>query len=211
MLGKNWQEITRQDVENLIVEISKKYSDQKGQETHTSYDYKKILKIFVRWIKTGQRRKNPDIQEPIEIRSIRLRRVKDRLSRENLITETDLNKIIHACGENVRDKAFIMVHSEDGTRIGETLTLQIKHVLTDTLGIIIKVDGKTNARPIRLVRSLPYLSTWLNAHPFRNNPESPLWINLSHMGYGDQLSYDGVKNILAKRVKMAEQQIRHRR
>lgn len=203
MVGKNWQEVTRQDVENLIIEISKKYSDQKGQETHTSYDYKKILKIFVRWIKTGQRRKNQDIQEPIEIRSIKLRRVKDRLSRENLITETDLNKIVHACGENVRDKAFIMVHSEAGTRIGETLTLQIKHVTIDKLGAIIKVDGKTNARPIRLIKSLPHLSTWLNAHPFRNNPESPLWVNLSHHGYGNQLSYDGVKHILEKRVKLA--------
>ena len=56
MLGKNWQDITRYDVENLIVAISKKYTDSKGQETHTSFDYKKVLKIFVRWIKTGTRR-----------------------------------------------------------------------------------------------------------------------------------------------------------
>ncbi|HZS73616.1 MAG TPA: tyrosine-type recombinase/integrase [Candidatus Nitrosotalea sp.] len=203
MYGGNWQDVTKNDIDNLIVEIAKKYSNEKGQETHTSYDYKKILKIFVRWIKTGYRRKNPDLQEPIEVRNIRLRRVKDRLSRENLITEADINKIVHACGENVRDKAFITVHSEAGTRIGETLTLQIKHVMIDTMGAIIKVDGKTNARPIRLVKSLPYLASWLNAHPFRNNPESPLWINLSHHGYGDQLSYEGVSNILAKRVKMA--------
>jgi hypothetical protein len=88
MYGKTWQDITHHDVENLIVEISKKYTDSKGQETHTSFDYKKILKIFVRWIKTGNRRKDPDIQEPLEIRYIRIRRVKDRLSREDLITET---------------------------------------------------------------------------------------------------------------------------
>jgi FKBP-type peptidyl-prolyl cis-trans isomerase (trigger factor) len=96
MLNKNWQNVTRQDVDDLIVEISKKYSDQKGQEKHTSYDYKKVLKIFVRWVKIGSRRKDLDIQEPIEIRNIRLRRVKDRLSRENLITETDLDKMIPA-------------------------------------------------------------------------------------------------------------------
>lgn len=203
MLKKNWQNVTRQDVEDLTVEISKKYSDQKGQETHTSYDYKKVLKIFVRWIKTGERLKNKIDSEPIEIRSIKLRRVKDRLVRENLITETDLNKLVHACGENLRDKAFIMVHSEAGTRIGETLTLQIKHVVIDKIGVIIKVDGKTTARPIRLIKSLPYLSAWLNAHPFRTNPESALWVNLSHHGYGDQLSYDGVKSILEKRVKIA--------
>lgn len=203
MYGGNWQNISKNDVEILIIEITKKYTNEKGQETHTSFDYKKILKIFVRWIKTGNRRKNLHVQEPIEIINIRLRHVKDRLSREDLITETDLNKIIHACGENVRDKALITVHSEAGTRIGETLTLQIKHVVIDKMGAIIKVDGKTNARPIRLVKSLPYLAAWLNAHPFRNNSESPLWINLSHHGYGDQLSYEGVSNILAKRVKFA--------
>ncbi|MDE2590204.1 MAG: tyrosine-type recombinase/integrase [Patescibacteria group bacterium] len=203
MYQENWQDIKREDVDNLLLEISKKYSDAKGQETHTSFDYKKILKIFVRWIKTGNRRKDPDIPDPIEIKGIKLRRVKDRLSREDLITETDLSKLIHACGENMRDKAFISVHSEAGTRIGETLTLQIKHVVKDKLGAIIKVDGKTTARPIRLVKSLPYLAAWLNSHPFRNNPDAPLWINLSHHGYGDQISYEGVKRILEKRAKLA--------
>jgi integrase len=203
MYQKNWQDIIRSDVDNLVLEIIKKYSDAKGQETHTSFDYKKILKIFVRWVKTGNRRKDSDVSDPVEIKGIKLKRVKDRLSREDLITETDLNKVIHACGENLRDKALIAVHSEAGTRIGETLTLQIKHVVMDRLGAIIKVDGKTTARPIRLVKSLPHLASWLNAHPFRNNPDSPLWISLSHHGYGNQLSYEGVSNLLAKRVKMA--------
>ncbi|MGI0047764.1 MAG: tyrosine-type recombinase/integrase [Nitrosotalea sp.] len=203
MYQKNWADIKREDVDNLVLEISKKYSDVKGQETHTSFDYKKILKIFVRWIKTGNRRKDPDIPDPVEIKGIKLRRVKDRLSREDLITNTDLNKLIHACGENLRDKALISVHSEAGTRIGETLTLQIKHVSIDKYGAIIKVDGKTNARPIRLIKSLSHLAAWLNSHPFRDNPNAPLWINLSHHGYGDQLSYEGVKRILEKRTKIA--------
>ena len=73
MYQKNWQDVTRNDIENLLLQISKNHSDTKGQETHTSFDYKKVLKIFVRWIKTGNRLKNPDTQEPIEVRSIRTR------------------------------------------------------------------------------------------------------------------------------------------
>lgn len=39
--GGNWQDVTKNDIDNLIVKITKKYSNEKGQETHTSYDYKK--------------------------------------------------------------------------------------------------------------------------------------------------------------------------
>ncbi|MDE1861517.1 MAG: site-specific integrase [Thaumarchaeota archaeon] len=199
MYQKNWADIQREDVDNLVLEITKKYTDEKGQETHSSFDYKKILKIFVRWIKTGSRRKDPETIDPPEIRGIRLRRVKDRLSREDLTTESDVNMLIHASSNNKRDQAFIAVHAEAGSRIGETLPLQIKHVVRDKMGAIIKVDGKTTARPIRLVKSLPYLAAWLNAHPQKNDPNAPLWVNSS----GNQLSYEGMRRILAKYVKKA--------
>lgn len=201
-LKKDWSEVDADDIQKLVVTIVQKYSSS-GQETHTTADHKKVLKIFYRWFKTGSRHKDPDSLDPIEIRKIKMRRVKDRLSREDLISDADLTKILHSCGENLRDKALIAVHNEAGTRIGETLTLQIKHVVIDNYGAIIKVDGKTNARPIRLLTSAPYLTAWRNAHPFKDNPESPLWINLSKYQYGSHLTYKGAREIIKKRVELA--------
>lgn len=155
MLGKEWTKTDTEDIKKLV-DIMRKYSPN-GQETHSTQDFKKILKIFFRWFKTGSREKNPNALDPIEIRNIRIQRVKDRLAREDLISNVDLTKLLHACGENLRDKALIAVHYEAGTRIGEKLTLLIKHVEIDNYGAKIKVDGKTNARPIRLVASSPYL------------------------------------------------------
>ena len=198
-LKKNWTQTTLPDIQNLVIHFMDLYSSN-GQETNTTADHKKVLKIFFRWLKTGQRKKDPNTLDPIEIRDIRLRRVKDRLSREDLISEEDIIKIIHACGENSRDKALIYVHFESGSRIGETLTLQIKHIVFDDYGAIIKVDGKTNARPIRLLKSTPYLASWLNSHPDRNNPESPLWVNLSRYNFGSQLTYKGARQIVQKRA-----------
>ncbi|CAE6500831.1 MAG: tyrosine-type recombinase/integrase [Candidatus Nitrosotenuis sp.] len=201
-LKKEWGDVTADDIQRLVIRIIQEYSPS-GQETHTTADHKKVLKIFFRWYKTGSRRKDPDALDPVEIRKIRLKRVKDRLSREDLISDSDMTKILHACGENLRDKALIAVHNEAGTRIGETLTLQIKHVSIDKYGAIIKVDGKTNARPIRLLISSPYLISWMNAHPFKDDPESPLWINISKYQYGSQLTYKGARQIIQKRVELA--------
>jgi len=61
------------------------------------------------------------------------------------------------------------------------------------------VDGKTGARPVRLVRSTPNLSSWLDAHPFRENPDSPLWITIEKRNYGKSLSSPSARQIL-KRV-----------
>lgn len=42
-LGKDWKDATKSDIDNLAVRIVEEYSDDSGQETHTSYDHKKIL------------------------------------------------------------------------------------------------------------------------------------------------------------------------
>ena len=203
ILGKNWEDATKKDIERVVLWIIDKYIDVKGLETHASSDYKKVLKIFFRWIKTGSRKKDPNVLDPVEIRNIAIKRVKNRLSREDLITEDDRNKLLHACSDNLRDAAFIDTNIDAGDRPGEHITLQIKHIGQDKNGFFIKVDGKTNARPIRLIKSTPKLAAWLNVHPFRNIPSAPLWPNLSGQNYGDQLTYKAIREMLRKRAKTA--------
>jgi integrase len=187
-LNKDWQDITKSDVQRLVVEVMKHYS-KTGQETHTTLDFKKVLKIFIRWMKTGERRKSPEISDPEESRWIRMKKVSDKLARENLITKEETEKMILACAGNLRDKALIAVHYDAGDRVGETLTLQIKHIIFDENGARIKVSGKTGSRGIRLLESVPHLRAWINAHPFKDNPEAPLWINQSQYKFGQQLTY----------------------
>lgn len=71
MLGKEWTEANVDDIKRVVVEIITRYSPN-GQETHTTQDYKKVLKIFFRWLKTGSREKSVDTLDPIEIRNIRI-------------------------------------------------------------------------------------------------------------------------------------------
>jgi len=203
LLRKDWKDVTRKDVEELAFEIMQRYGDSKGQETHSSFDHKKILKIFYRWFKLGSRDYN-EVGDPVETKGIKLRRVKDNLARESLVTQEDLEKLLKACGENLRDRALIDVQSEAGTRPGEILSILLKHIKFDNYGAIIHVDGKTGPRPVRIIKSVPSLAAWVNAHPFRDNPNAPLWIKTDHRGYGQMLTYAGARMIIKRRCDMAK-------
>ena len=55
LLDVNWSNVTKNDIEILIVRIMKKYGNKKGQETSVSSALKGQVKTFVRWIKLGSR------------------------------------------------------------------------------------------------------------------------------------------------------------
>jgi integrase/recombinase XerD len=199
MIDKDWNKMTRDDVDTLIYHVMQRYADEKGQETHMSYDSKKHIKIFLRWVITGSREKHED-GDPKELRGIKSRNVKDRLSREDLITPEDLELLLKACSGDLMEKAMIHLHYEAGTRPGELLNMQIKHVSFDDFGAKIKVDGKTNARPIRLVESSPDLSAWINVHPFADDLEAPLWILRTPAKFGQAQNYFTAKKMLKRIV-----------
>jgi integrase/recombinase XerD len=79
----------------------------------------------------------------------------------------------------------------------------IKHVTFDKYGAILLVDGKTGPRRIRLIACVPALAQWLSVHPFRNDPNSPLWVGLGTVGRNEPLSYNGARAMLGRLVKKA--------
>jgi integrase/recombinase XerD len=203
LLNKNWQQATKDDIDDLVYQIMKKYGGDSGEETNTTWDFKKILKIFVRWVKLGSRSKD-EVGDPPETKSVKIRKVKDKIVREDLVTQEDLQNLLYACGGNLRDKAFLACHYEAGTRPGEILSLLIKHVKFDTEGAVIHVDGKTGPRPIRLIESVPYLAAWIDSHPYKKDGNSPLWINIGPKSFGTPMTYGAARNMVARRSQLAD-------
>jgi integrase len=201
-LGKNWRDVTKSDIDELVYKVMQKYASQDGQETNSSSDHKKILKIFFRWLKSGSRSFN-EVGDPEETKRVKIKKVKDKIIREDLITDNDLTRLLHACKENQRDRAFIDCQSEAGTRPGEMLNLLLKHVKFDNNGAVLHVDGKTGTRTVRLIRSVPNLAKWLDVHPFRDDSESPLWIMLEKRNLGKMMSYAGARKTIVKRAQIA--------
>lgn len=202
LLQKSWKDVEKNDIEQLVYQIMRRHGDESGKETNYSYDHKKILKIFFRWIKLGSREFNR-VGDPPETAQIRMKKVKDKIIREDLLTDDDISRLIHVCGENARDRALIDCHYEGGTRPGEILSLMIKHVKFDQYGANLHVDGKTGPRTVRLVKSTANLANWLSVHPFKANPDAPVWINLTKNHYGEQLNYPATRAMFSRRARMA--------
>ena len=59
--------------------------------------------------------------------------------------------------------------------------------------------GKTGARTVPLIDSIPYLKDYLqNEHPISENRESWLFVSAAHRTFGQKLSYDGLRYQFSK-------------
>lgn len=162
--GKDYRNWDKRDVENLIL-----YLDGKDYSEWTKHGFKILIRKYFRWLRNTE-------ELPPEVKWIKLR-VNKRNNRlpEELLTEEDIRKMI-SCTESYRNKAFISMLYESGCRVGEIMTIKLKNIAFDDLGCKISVFGKTGSRRIRLISSVPYLQTWLNQHPDKENPEAYIWI-----------------------------------
>jgi hypothetical protein len=74
----------------------------------------------------------------------------------------------------------------------------IKNVSFDRYGAKLIVRGKTGMRRIRIIASTPYLSTWMNNHPRRSDPEATLWIAVGTRHHDKLMSYPAIHSLLYK-------------
>ncbi len=163
--NKDFDELTKDDIK----EIARKIEEEK-KGLLTKAVLKAALKKLLQFIHNldWDSREYPDCVKWMKIK------FKSTMPRE-ILTESEIERMIE-CADSVRDKAFFMTLYESGCRIGELLSLQLKHIEFNGNGVIIQVKGKTGQRRILLVRSVVYLSQWMAVHPAKDNPEAPLWV-----------------------------------
>ncbi len=186
LLKKDMDEATAEDLKMVVSEIQ-----QRDYSPWTKQIYKIMIKKFYKW-HLGTK----DYPEIVDWITIRVSKSEKRLPSEGeLLTEDDVKKLISAA-EHPRDKAFVSILWESGTRIGETGNLCMKNISFDDMGVCLTVRGKTGSRKIRLITSTPHLVTWVSNHPFRDNPEAPLWINIGTREHNKAMQYSNMKELL---------------
>ena len=191
-LKKDFTDATKEDLKEIVrqIELKQDYSEW------TKRGYKITLKKFYRWVEGA------DEEYPERVSWIKTGIKKNREKLTNLPTQEEVERLIDtACA--VRDKAFVSVLYESGCRIGELLNVRLKDVEFDDYGATILVKGKTGARRIRLVSSVPRLSVWIEHHPGKDNPESPLWINTGTLNHEKAMMYQNARQILRDLAKKA--------
>lgn len=147
--NKKFEDVTTEDIKSLIAELEKKdYSEW------TKYGFKVTLKKFFQQLRGFEWHSK---QYPKEVEWIRLNmKNNNKIVPSDLLTEQDIKKLIDSA-DNPRDKSLVAVLYDSGCRIGEILTLKLKHVSFDKYGAILHVNGKTGKRRVRIIASVPYL------------------------------------------------------
>jgi len=198
-------EIIKVDFDKATINDIKRYvsiiNSNDKYSIWTKSDYKKIFKRFFKWLKGFENTK--EYPEEVKWINANVKRSEKQLPAEgDLLSNEDIQKII-SIAEHPRNKALVSVLYESGCRIGEIATLQLKNIKIDKYGIVLTVYGKTGSRKIRIISSTPYLMTWIDNHPLKDNKESYVWINYGSTNHHKPMRYTTIRMLLQKLFKKA--------
>lgn len=156
--------------------------------------YKNVIRSFWAWLHDGA-----DDEAPPEAASITTKNGsgKDTLPTD-LLTREDVEEQIVAAN-NDRDKALIALLYETGARIGELIDLTVGDIEDRKHGKKVVIEGKTGARRLPLVESVPHLNRWLSQHP-KATKDAPLWCKIQQGRPDDQLSYRYIREKILRRT-----------
>jgi len=192
-LGKDFTEASEKDIKRLVNIIRSKYPDDlpNGKvRAKTRRDYKQALKLLytllegedgippkkVAWIKTGI---------PKKFRTPRIR----------MLTVEERIWLIESA-KYLRDKAMVACLC-DGLRPDELLYMRVGdvHVAKDGTAWAI-VRGYKGTRRVDFIWGTPFLLQWIEHHPFKHNPFSPMWVHLRAKSERDYIKYKRFEKIM---------------
>jgi len=159
---KDLKQTTATDLEDFVIHRKTMPSKRGKPCSHATVQGDILgIKLFLRYLL-------PD--EEVELfKNIKIKRQKNKLPVERLLSRSDIEKLVAAC-DTQRDRALIMLLWDSGCRISEILSRSVGHVEFDRYGAVIMVDGKTGQRRLRLTACVGDLQSWINVHPMKNNP-----------------------------------------
>jgi site-specific recombinase XerD/ribosomal protein L40E len=189
---KPFDKVTKEDIMGFIEHL-----EEENTSIGTIDNYKTAIKSFYEWFYGIDNEKCMSL-----VGWIKRNNPKGIKLPEEILSEEDIARIVDKAGSS-RDRAIIMTTFDSGARVGELVNLRIKHLTFDDYGGILMLNGKTGQRRVRLINSVSALKIWLNDHPYRDNPEAPLWICMDKNDYGNPLHRDGFVSVLKKAAKLA--------
>jgi site-specific recombinase XerD len=185
---KNIEYLTEEDVNRYITKIS-----SNGYSPITKQSERIFLITFMKWF-FGKEKQDIPILKNIKIKKVELIKTPDMMWKPE-----EIKKMLQIIPNN-RDKAVVMLLYETAARSSEFLQLKIRDIeIGEQYGFVSIPLGKTKARKIPIIHSLPYVSKWINQHPQRDNTQAPLFISNAHKPLSKQ-ALDAIIKKYAKQV-----------
>ncbi|MDD5417931.1 MAG: tyrosine-type recombinase/integrase, partial [Candidatus Nanoarchaeia archaeon] len=190
LIEKNYDELDKDDIMHLLMLV-----ENRKISPYTKQGYKVTLKKFYKWINGGK--DYPPIVSWIKTRV----NLCSKVLPSNLLTKEDIVKMVDGA-KYFRDKAIIMTLYESGFRIGELLNTKMGDLEFTKYGVKVNVIGKTGARRVLLISSMPYISNWIANHPDKSNPDAYIWTALRYnKKLGTELNYPAVAKMIKETAK----------
>jgi len=212
--GRIWHDVTKADIKSILLKVEE--GDIWGE--WGKYVNLSVLRKFMTWLRSeySYPAGYPDrerligllplmdhapeckyhMPRPNKLKNINEIPTKDEINYLLAATDSYTNKT-----KGIRDRAFLSVLAEVGMRISGLGTLRIKDVSLDQIGALLSIHDKTmTGEPVRIIKAAPYLITWMNIHPKRNDPEAPLWVNIQASRGYESMNYAGMQKALKTAV-----------
>jgi len=187
--------------EKVLAELLKDW--MKGS---TKQQYAPLLKKFVNYVKTGNSDKNCHAVawiKPSRYNKGRAVTVEaaDLLSEEEILA---LLSAVASVSKNIeRDRAMLWTLLECALRPGELLTMRVGDVKFKDKYCLISVRGKTGLKNGVIVLGYKAVLEWLNKHPQNDDPEAPLWYNMSSNHQGEAVGYSYLSRLVKRSAQKA--------
>lgn len=185
-LGRDLERASKKDLKEVVAHLN-----GMSYRARTKRDYKVALKVFYKWLFGSEEEEYPE-----QVRWIKTSLKRSERELPKLLSKDEIDRIF-AAARNIRDKAMIALYLETGARPGELLNMRMGHVGFDEFSPFVLVKGKAGRRRLRVVEFAGYLKRWLEAHPFRDDAEAPLWMRLGADDKEDYLRYKSLERRIA--------------
>lgn len=179
------------DIEDFLISRKTKPTKRGKPCAHATIQGDMLgIKLFFRYLRPTDEAKL--------FENIKIKRQKNRLPVERLLSRIDIQNLVAAC-DTQRDRALVMLLWDTGCRINEILSRNVGNVEFDRYGAVMVVDGKTGQRRLRLTACVGDLQTWINTHPMKEDPNAPLFITYNRYGFGRKRVHE---HTVANRLKV---------
>lgn len=198
-LGKDLDKVTKSDIDSLIAQFNQEPSWAEA----TKADYRRCIKQFYLWY----RDEDPEFLQGNVDKIQFYRHIEKHIKRaykeetydySEIINEEDIRKVIDKGGISIKEKAFLSVLHESGFRASEMLNICLKDLEFKPDRVVIHVDGKTGVRRVPLVKSMGYLTRWLDQHPFKDDKNAFLWVGENHRFMYQPLRHIGAQKLIKR-------------
>jgi len=185
---KRWEEMTKEDFVDAVLKLN-----ESAYKQNTKVDYKKILKLFYKFVKGTAHPEETDWIKACE------RRAGDETPNQEILTEDDLKRLIEVTPD-VKLRCFWDMLYRGGFRVGELIPIRIGDLAFQENGAVrVAVSGKTGRRNPLVISK--YIHEWYALHPARTNKEAFFFLKKNDITL--PLSYSCIQKYLAEYAKKA--------